>query len=340
MSAYAKPVEALTMLGSDTELLALLGDGEFHSGQRLAEHVGVSRAAIWKRIHKLRLQGFNVETSHGRGYKLGSPVELLDAQRILGRLSPETRTSLTSLIVEGSVDSTNTVLLRQLREGIVGHGAVLLAEQQTQGRGRRGRSWISPFAKNIYCSFVWCFDTGISGLDGLSLVIGIAVIRALNAVGVNGLSLKWPNDVLAGEGKLAGILIEVDGDMEGPTFAVIGIGVNIAMPTASGAAIDQPWTDVQAISQAGVGRNQISAYLLDACFDSLKKFCAHGFATFSSDWNELDALRGEHVQLTLGPGRSVEGRAMGVDASGALLIQTENGLVDYHGGEVSIRRMR
>ena len=325
-------------LNEETELLALLADGEFRSGEWLAGRLGISRAGIWKRVGKLAERGIALERVSGRGYRVPGGIELLDRERIAAALPQRVRAQLSRLVLRRVVDSTNALVLEGLRSGTLGHGAVVFAEQQTSGRGRRGRSWVSPFGRNIYCSLAWRFDAGVAALEGLSLVIGMGAVRALTRVGVPGVMLKWPNDLVAGAAKLGGILIEIDGELAGPVTAVIGVGINVSMPPDAAAAIAQTWTDLETVCGRRIGRNALAAALLESCFDILGDFGRHGFGHFAAEWERVDALRGLQVSVSAGNSPSVQGVANGIDATGALRLRTPEGEQLLSGGEISVRR--
>ena len=325
-------------LNEETELLALLADGEFRSGEWLAGRLGISRAGIWKRVGKLAERGIALERVSGRGYRVPGGIELLDRERIAAALPERVRAQLSRFELRRVVDSTNALVLEGLRAGTLGHGAVVFAEQQTSGRGRRGRRWVSPFGCNIYCSFAWRFDAGVAALEGLSLVIGMAAVRALARVGARGVMLKWPNDLVAGAAKLGGILIEIDGELAGPVTAVIGVGINVSMPPGAATAIGQSWTDLETVCGARVGRNALAAALLESCLDILGDFARHGFGHFATEWERVDALRGLEVSVSGGSGPSVQGMANGIDATGALRLMTSEGEQLLSGGEISVRR--
>ena len=325
-------------LSEEVELLALLADGEFRSGEWLAARLGVSRAAIWKRIGKLAERGIELERVSGRGYCVPGGIELLERERIVAALPERTRAALSRLEVRRVVDSTNALMLDALRGGSLGHGAAVFAEQQTSGRGRRGRDWVSPFGRNIYASLAWRFDAGVAALEGLSLVIGMAAAQALARLGAPGVMLKWPNDLVAGAAKLGGILIEIDGELAGPVTAVIGVGINVSMPPGASAAIGQSWTDLDTLCGRRIGRNALAAALLESCCDVLADFARHGFGHFAAQWERLDALRGRQVSVSAGSGRTLHGIADGIDASGALRLLTPEGEQVLSGGEISVRR--
>lgn len=320
-----------------SRILQVLADGKIHSGEELSELLGVSRTAIWKQLKKLQEQtGLKIVSIKGKGYCLPEAVELLSASLVASAVSDRAQQLLSELNVLAQVDSTNAIALSRAQEG-VGSGYVVVAEQQLAGRGRRGRKWVSPYGCNIYCSVVWQFQGGAASLEGLSLAVGVAVARALGAVGVEGAQLKWPNDVLWGGGKLAGILLEMIGDAAGHCQVVIGIGINVSM--AKGPAtkeIDQSWTDVSTAAGCVVSRNLVLAHLLSELLPMLVEFEKSGFAAFRQAWSALDSMSGREVCLQLGA-QTIVGKAAGVGDNGALAIDTENGRQWFQGGEVSLR---
>lgn len=321
---------------NSNNLLALLADGEFHSGQALADRFEVSRTAVWKHVAALTQLGVTVERVRGRGYRIEGGLELLEESTIRSLLSPETGNLLEALQVHRQVDSTNAVLLRE-PPLLPGRGRVALAEMQTHGRGRRGKNWVSPFARNIYLSFDWQFGGGVQEIEGLSLAIGVAVADAIADCSVAPIELKWPNDLLHGGRKLGGILVEMSGDAEGPCRAVVGVGLNVSMPQSSVAAVDQPWTDLyMASGGTPPGRNVLAAALIDHCLQLLDTFARDGFSAWRECWVERDAFANTEVVLSSGPTR-IAGIARGVDDRGALLLETTMGLRTIVGGEMSLR---
>lgn len=210
-----------------------------------------------------------------------------------------------------------------------------MAEQQTAGRGRRGRQWISPFGANLYLSCVWEFFDGAAALEGLSLATGVAVAEALDTLGVSGISLKWPNDVLLSESKLAGILLEMTGDPSGRCQVVLGIGVNHRMPPALATAIEQKWARLDD-TNPGISRNVLAARIISNVLLMLQSFEEEGFAPFQPRWQALDAFYGRNVVIKTGAA-DIEGVADGVDRTGGLRLLTPHGLQVMKGGEVSLR---
>ena len=316
-------------------LLQLLADGAEHSGTELGERLGISRAAVWKQLQALTELGIAVDASPGRGYQLREPLDLLDPAAIHAAI--DGRIALASLEVFSRIDSTNAFLLADQRPTENAALRVALAEQQTAGRGRRGRDWISPFARNIYCTVKRQFPCGLEGLSGLSLVVGLAIAQALDAQGIAGVQLKWPNDLRAGGKKLGGVLIELAGDAGGPCTAVMGFGINVRMPRDVADAIDQPWTDLQALSAQLPSRNTLIADMLVQLAQALDQFADAGFAPFAAAWSARDEFRGLPVKM-LGVNTEQTGIAAGVDDRGALLLETPTGLRAVVAGEVSLRR--
>jgi len=317
-------------------LLNCLADGEFHSGQALGIHLGVSRMAVWKHLKALRVLGIELETVRGRGYRLPVACELLDRDEILANASPESRALLGHVEVLMETGSTNTHLRERAQNGACS-GTVCLAELQRHGRGRHGRLWVSPFAANLYLSLLWRSPLGAAALGGLSLVAGITVLRCLQSFGVTEAGLKWPNDVLAGDAKLAGILIDVVGESTGPCAVVIGVGINVTMPGRAAYAIDQAWTDLQSLTgHRDISRNRLAARLLDCLLPALQVFESQGMQPFMTDWQRYDLITGRQIDLKM-PNAVVRGTARGIDAGGALLVDTAGGRRRYTSGEVSVR---
>jgi BirA family transcriptional regulator, biotin operon repressor / biotin---[acetyl-CoA-carboxylase] ligase len=320
-------------------LLGLLSDGEIHSGEELSAALGVSRTAVWKQLQKLQdVTGLELESIKGRGYRLSGGLELINGELVVTSMSTAARGLLYELDVRDQVDSTNSLALQRAQESPQsGSGYVVVAEQQLAGRGRRGRKWISPYGCNIYCSVVWQFQSGAAALEGLSLVVGVAVARALKAVGVSEVGMKWPNDVICKERKLAGILLEMIGDAAGNCQVVIGVGINVSMQkSALATGIDQPWTDVNSAAGSSVSRNRLLAGLLSELLPVLAEFEAKGFAAFRAAWSAMDIMLGKDVVVHLGE-QTVIGVAAGVGDNGSLAIDTESGRQWFHGGEVSLR---
>ncbi|MDX1725344.1 MAG: bifunctional biotin--[acetyl-CoA-carboxylase] ligase/biotin operon repressor BirA [Pseudomonas sp.] len=312
-------------------LLRLLQDGCFHSGEALGSALGVSRSAIWKKLQSLEAElGLPVHSVRGRGYRLESPLLLLDE----GVLAASQSSPGWPLSVLHSVDSTNAEALRRLASGHV-PPFVVLAERQTSGRGRRGRNWVSPFGENLYYSLALQVDGGMRQLEGLSLVVGLALLRALRVAGVSEAGLKWPNDVLVGGRKIAGILLELSGDPADVCHVVIGVGVNVNMLADRG-GIDQPWTSMRAELGGLVDRSEFVCELNRQLALYLGVHQACGFPALRDEWQDNHLWQGRNVTLITGA-RPVSGVVLGVDRSGALRLRVAGVEQNFSGGELSLR---
>lgn len=321
----------MAMTATQQQLLRLLADGAFHSGTALGTALGISRTAVWKALDGIATLGIDIERAPRRGYRVPGGIDLHDGERIRAALAPPARTLLAELQVVTVTESTN-----EIAKGFAptpGRGSCCLAEHQTGGRGRLGRTWVSPFARNLYCSLAWEFDGGIAALEGLSLAVGVTVRRALAGLGAADVRLKWPNDLLRDGRKLGGILVEVTGDPEGRCRAVIGIGVNVAMPAAATDAIDQPWSDLAGLR---VSRDALAAAVLTELLPLLRDFPATGFAAHRAEWEASDHYRDRCVAISIGSNRR-EGIARGVNERGALALECADGWHWFSGGEVSLR---
>lgn len=325
---------------NERELLARLAAGPA-SGAELAREAGQTRAAVWKHIEALRAAGVEVVAQPGQGYALARPVALLDPERIRAAMDPAACRGLAALEVAWTIDSTNSALLA--RETPASGAAVLLAERQTGGRGRRGRAWASPLAANIYLSAARRFGGGLARLAGLSLVAGVAAAEAMQDLGHAGVRLKWPNDLVVadehgGLRKLGGLLVEGGGEGGGPARAVVGLGLNVAMPAAQAGAIDQPWADLAALARGAVpDRNAVVAALLDHWLPAFDRFDAEGLAPFLPRHARLDALAGRPVRVHAADGTR-DGVAIGLAPDGALQVRDAGGAVfPVHAGDVSVR---
>lgn len=312
-----------------------LADGRFHSGEQLGQALGMSRAAIWKQMRGLAAMGLEVQAVRGKGYRLARPLELLEIEQISAAMEAPVRNRITQFELFHELPSTNDYLRQQAAAGAVAP-RVCLAERQSAGRGRRGRNWVSPYGGNLYLSLLWRFEQGVSVMAGLSLVIGLALLRALQGLGVGPLALKWPNDVYGEDRKLAGILIDLAGESVGPCHAVIGVGVNLRMPDTAAQDIDQPWTDVARLGSADCSRNLLAARILEQMIMLIQEFERQGLRPFMEEWQRHDMGFGQPLRLTMGDA-VFEGVGRGIDNDGALLLETPAGLRRYTAGEVSVR---
>jgi len=313
-------------------LISLLLDGEVHSGECLANQLGVSRTAIWKQIRRAEEEGIQIKTIRGRGYQLVSDVDFLSAEGILEevRLAPQ---SSIQLQVLDEVDSTNAAVMREFADGTEGV-PVVIADRQTAGRGRRGRVWQSPLGENLYMSMGLALKGGFAALDGLSLVLGVAVAEALERLGARGVGLKWPNDIFIEGAKLGGILVELQGELqEGVVRVIAGIGINVHMSGIDG--VDQPWSSLDlACPEVQWQRNQIAGAIIDAVISATELFSEQGFGAFRDRWQHRDIFRGRQLVAL---GGDVCGTGYGVDEFGNYLLRADDGLVSVRAGEISLR---
>lgn len=322
------------------KLLCCLSDGQIHSGESLGLQLGVGRAAVWKQVQQAQARGLPLLAHKGSGYQLPMALEWLDAVAIRHALQPPVCSRLSEIVVLFEVDSTNNYVLKQLREGR-GAPFAVLAERQTAGRGRRGRRWFSPFASSIYLTLGWHYSQGLAALEGLSLVTGLKLLQALQKLGVGDLALKWPNDVMWRQQKLAGVLIEIQGDPAGECQVAIGIGLNVHVPAALRAeAVDQPWVDLQQVLQSPArplpSRNELVAVLLNELVPALEHLEQRGFAAHRDDWQRYDYCWDQWLAVQSGT-HCIEGRGAGVNASGAYQVDTAEGRHQISGGEISLR---
>ena len=321
---------------SEQRLLEVMADGNYHSGEELGELLGVSRTAVWKQIKKLESLGLGLESVKGKGYCLRGGLDLLNHSKLLECLGEEVANELQQIEVLGVTDSTNARAMQSAQSGLSRY--VCVAEQQTAGRGRRGKVWQSPYGCNLYFSVVWSFDGGASVLEGLSLAVGVAVVRAMKSLGIEGLGLKWPNDILFEDKKLAGILLEMTGDAEGPCQLVAGVGINVSMPEHQTESIDQPWVNLSSVAKAIPSRNEILASVLTELVPVLLSYEEVGFGAYRDEFMSLDAYVDKPVYIKQGA-KVVLGQGAGVDVTGALLLDTDHGRQVFNGGEVSLRRL-
>ncbi|MDP2431884.1 MAG: biotin--[acetyl-CoA-carboxylase] ligase [Pseudomonadota bacterium] len=313
------------------DILRQLSHDDFHSGEAVARRLRISRASVHNAVHEAEALGLRVQAVRGRGYRLANPVTWLDAESF----SPFLRARGFQVELAASLDSTNAHLLAQAQSGGA-HKTLVAAEWQGRGRGRRGRAWLAGLGGGLMFSLLWRFNRPASELSGLSLVVGLGLAQGLRELGLRGAAVKWPNDILVDGGKLAGVLIELAGDVLGPSAAVIGIGVNVLGVASLRAEIEQPITDISEHLD-GVDRNRLLREIVPRLDEHLTRFDSEGFAPFRLDWEAMHAHQDQFVQVVTGLGERIAGQAVGVDNSGALLLACEQGLRRFHSGEVSLR---
>lgn len=318
------------------KLLTLLADGEFHSGTVLANRLGISRAAVCKHIkHLVDELDLTIAAVSGRGYRLDKALELLTDETIATVLNEHSKALISSLEIHDYIDSTNRYLVEQMRLQ-TSSGKVCFAELQTAGKGRRGREWVSPFGSNIYLSIAWQFPQGgYASIAGLSLAVGVAVIRALHEQQLHDVGLKWPNDIYSQGKKLGGILIEVSGEVDGGCSAVIGVGLNLFLPENKAHSITQAWTDITQITGQYPPRNALAGGLLNQLLPMIAGFEECGLSAYLDEWRRYDCLKGLPATLFMGQ-YNIEGIVEGVNDEGLLLLKRNDGTIQaFASGEVS-----
>jgi BirA family biotin operon repressor/biotin-[acetyl-CoA-carboxylase] ligase len=301
----------------------------------------VSRSAIWKAALRLRELGVEVEGLPRQGYRLALPCSPLSPQLFHEQLPAALRPRLHQLSVCWQTGSTNADLLAAPPPP--GRFSVRIAEHQGAGRGRRGRSWLAAPGAALCLSWSWRFESLPPHVGSLGLALGIAAVRSLDNLGVPGAALKWPNDLVTGDGKLAGILIELVSEAAGPALVVVGIGLNMALGAALREAIRADGnraTDLCALAAATDAplpdRNRLAAALVGDGIDMLQRWEAAGFGALMPQWQALDALRGKDV-VVRGASGELRGVARGVDIDGALLLDDGTTVHRCSSGEASVR---
>lgn len=311
-------------------LLRLLADGEFHSGGVLGANLGISRSEVRSCVRAIARLGLRVLGVRGRGYRLAEPLDLLDSEQLASLLPP----AFTVEVLD-ECPSTNGVLMERARTGGPG-AAVLACEHQSAGHGRRGKRWESGVGTDLTFSVLWRFAQGAGALSGLSLAVGVALVRALARLGHPGVQLKWPNDLILRGRKLGGILIEVTGHHTGPSAVVAGIGLNVRWNEARSSAVDQPATGLSEGDGAVPSRTVLLAGLLVEMHSVLEQFARAGFAPFRAEWIQHHAWQGRQVTLRVSERTVADGEAVGIGEDGALLLRSAHGVERFHSGELRL----
>lgn len=315
------------------EVLRQLSHGDAVSGQALARRMGITRAAIWKQIAALRALGLPIAARTGTGYHLPWPVDLLDARHIMEALGA----SAAPVHVYWQLDSTQAELARMAPQAP--DLTAVLAENQVTGRGRRGRPWQCPPGLGLTLSCLKHFDSGPAALSGLSIAMGVCAVQALASVdAASGLQIKWPNDLVTPQGKLAGILIEVSGEYEGPCTARVGLGLNLRLTPEWRAQLQQPATDLAALCHGELpARNLLAARLIEHLRNGLLRFEDEGLAAFGAEFARLDGLAGQALTVHAGDGE-YHGMGCGIDEHGALRVRVNDQVIRVVSDKVSVRR--
>lgn len=312
---------------SNEELvLAFLADGaeEFTSGEALSGKLGLSRAAVWKYVESLRRKGYKIEAVPAKGYRL---LEIPDHITAL-ELAPLLNTRDIGRVIHhrDSVPSTNELAFRLATEGAA-HGEVVVADEQTSGKGRRGRAWASPPGVNVYFSVVLRPDLSPQRAPELTLVAAVAAAKTLRAAGASA-QIKWPNDLMVGQRKIGGILTELSSEPERIHFAVLGVGINLNSAPAHYADDVSP-TAISLSEARGrrVARAPFTATLWSCLEDWLDVHANEGFASVRAAWKEMSSTLGQEILVVTGE-RELRGVAEDIDETGALLLRTSDGSVE------------
>ncbi len=310
----------------------MLSDGEYHSGVEMGRLLGVSRTAIWKALGKLEAEGIVLDVVKGKGYRIDGGLDLLNSEDIAAYLASRS-IFLDNLYLLQEVDSTNSFLMR---DDVEAKGySLCLAERQTAGRGRRGREWHSPYAKNLYMSISFSLPGGAEVLEGLSVVLGVAIANCLSSRGVPNVGLKWPNDIWVDGKKLAGILVELKGEAEFGWKVVAGLGINVRMSEHEGMQVDQPWTSIERlVGDASLERSLWASALTESLIETIDRYRIEGLQGLLADWSKFDILQGRQVELSVG---GVLGLCHGIDSRGRLLVDVNGKMSAVNAGEVSVR---
>jgi len=313
------------------DTLKQLSATEFVSGELLARRLGCSRTTINNILARATQAGVGIHAVRGRGYRLARAMSWLEVDKIDARLAERGM----HLAFHEVLESTNSLLLRDAQSGAA-HRTVALTEWQTAGRGRRGRDWLGNYAHGLTFSLLWRSGRGAAELSGLSLAVGALLVACLRGMGLDKAAVKWPNDILVDGAKLAGVLIELNGDMQGPSAAVIGVGINVSGGKELGGSLGLSVTDLQG-HLGQVDRNALFLRLVGALDKGLARFERDGFAGFRAEWESVHAYQASEVSVIDARGAKTTGIALGVDEQGALRLRTGGIVRRFHSGEVSLR---
>ncbi|MBA3536822.1 MAG: biotin--[acetyl-CoA-carboxylase] ligase [Tatlockia sp.] len=308
------------------KILHLLSDGNCHPGELIGAKLGISRTTLWKHIIQLAELGLAIEQIPQQGYQLSQPMIPLEEQLIRQHLESRHYNKPLNFHLFAELGSTNQFLKELAINSAIN---ICCAEKQTQGRGRFGRHWLSPFGENIYFSSRWELNCCLSDLSGLSLVVSLAILASLNDSTIQkDIRIKWPNDILWGNKKLCGILIEISAKTNSCAQVIIGIGMNVNTATHEQPQVEIPWCSLYEITDKYYDRNKILANLIYQLNTYLDKFLLSGFAAFADEWQNLDYLQGQFIKVTQ-PTGFISGLACGVTELGQLCLRDEKDKMHY-----------
>ncbi|EHM41653.1 biotin--[acetyl-CoA-carboxylase] ligase [Anaeroglobus geminatus] len=307
--------------------------GEFVSGQKLSDVLGITRTAVWKHICTLREKGYVVESFTKKGYRLTGVPELLDADAV--SVSLHTKSIGRTIVYRERADSTNTLAKELADKGAV-EGTVVTAEEQSGGKGRLERSFYSPYAKGLWFSVILRPPFPPIEVSKITLLAAVAVTRTLHRFGLAGCVIKWPNDLLVNGRKIVGILTELSATMEQVGYVVLGIGINTTV------TLDEMPEEIRAgatsFAAEGiiVSRNELWRAVMESLEKYYEKAKKEGFSSILDEWRILSSTLGKTVEVTL-PRETLIGRAVDIDGDGNLLVMSEKGMERVVAGDVRVR---
>jgi len=323
---------------TDAKILsALRTNPDGVSGAELAEQLGISRAAVWARIEELRRAGFDISASPHFGYRIVGEPDALLADDLLARLG-KTKVIGRDIHVFKQTTSTNDVIEKLARDGVK-EGVVVFAESQTRGRGRLGRKWISPAHKGLWFSILLRPDLRPQETTQLTVASATALHRAIQSETGLKPEIKWPNDILIGGKKVAGILTELSAELDKVRYVILGIGIDVNLDADElPAELKKIATSLKIESGGTISRAELATVILRALDEDYSRICAGEFAAVADEWEENCATIGKNVTVQIGD-RKIRGRAESLDDDGALLLRTEHGHLErITGGDVTLEK--
>jgi len=312
----------------DEKILKILrNNADTHtSSDELCKVTGVSRTAVWKHIEDLRREGYDIEASPHLGYKLVAIPDSLIPGEILWKL--RTKIIGRSVLSYKKIDSTNDSAYALAEKGIA-EGTVVIAEEQTKGKGRHGRKWESPPKSGIYMSCVMRPEMAPNEIAKITLLAAVAVAKAIRRFTGLEAMIKWPNDIIINGRKVCGILTEMKAEQDSIDFIILGIGVNVNTPAASlpkGASSLKEELGRPKKSD-GISRVGFVKYMLESIEEEYLRLRTKGFTPIMEDWRSMSLLPGSKIKVLL-PNRTIEGEAHDIDSDGSLIVRLDSGVLE------------
>ncbi len=307
--------------------------GEFVSGQKISELFGISRTAVWKHIRVLKQRGYVIESYTKKGYCLKEAPELIRPEQILDEL--HTQIIGKKIMYYERVDSTNTIAKKLADQGAA-DGTVVVAEEQTGGRGRLDRSFMSPFAQGLWFSVIIRPNFPPMEVSKMTLVAAVAITKVLRKMGLIHCGIKWPNDILVHGKKMVGILTELNASVEKINYLVMGIGINTTLSKKSLSKELKKTVTSFAMEDVPVQRNQLLAEILQQLEQYYIVAQEQGFAPILEEWKVLSCTLGQEVKV-IASDKTFSGKAVDLDENGNLLVDTGTAIEKVLAGDVHIR---